>query len=490
MHSASKSRMKDGNLRDKGIGVLLFLSAIVLSLACSPTVAADARIGFRGDGTGSFPDANPPVTWSATSNVVWKAPMPGRCNGSPIVVGDRVFTCSETGTLLCVSAADGKVLWSDTITFFDTVPEEDAEATAIIAKVNAAKTEQEKEAVKLTLKKDIMRCEYFEMPPVMGEHFGFTFEYTMPTPASDGKQVYVVYGTGLVAAYNLEGKREWVRMLVKPTSSSGYSASPLLAGGRLVICMGGLLQGLDPASGKTVWKVEHKERNGSPVRAEIGGTELVVMPYGKVYRASDGKLMADEATCNGQLTAVVHGDVVYSSWDESFSGEGPPKFLTKKGTYRQMAARLKPTADGKIAVEKLWETEERPSSYSSPVYHDGLIYNKVDAGKNQFQVVAFDAATGQVAYKSPPRAVNKGTDPHPCITLAGQYIYGGFDSGQMWVFEPGPMFQDVSFNTLAKGGLGGSLTQEDHDQTTSPPFFIGNRMYIRSHKFLWCIGGK
>ena len=105
-------------------------------------------------------------------------------------------------------------------------------------------------------------------------------------------------------------------------------------------------------------------------------------------------------------------------------------------------------------------------------------------------MVAFDAATGQVAYKSPPRAVNKGTDPHPCITLAGQYIYGGFDSGQMWVFKPGHEFQDVSFNTLAKGGVGGSLANEDHDQMTSPPFFIGNRMYVRSHKFLWCIGGK
>ena len=144
--------MDDRNIRDRKIGTAIFLSTIFLSLACSPIFAADARIGFRGDGTGSFPDANPPVKWSATSNVVWKSPMPGRCNGSPIVVGDRVFTCSESSTLLCVSAPDGKILWSDTITFFDTVPEDDAEATAIIAKVNAAKTEQEKEAVKLTLR--------------------------------------------------------------------------------------------------------------------------------------------------------------------------------------------------------------------------------------------------------------------------------------------------------------------------------------------------
>jgi len=47
-----------------------------------------------------------------------------------------------------------------------------------------------------------------------------------------------------------------------------------------------------------------------------------------------------------------------------------------------------------------------------------------------------------------------------------------------------------SVTTLAKRGLGASLTQEDHDQMTSPPFFVGSRMYIRTHKFLWCIGGK
>ena len=458
------------------------------AIAAHEAAGADARIGFRGDGTGNFPDANPPVKWSATENVVWKTPMPGRCNGSPIVVGERVFTCSEPGMLLCVSAADGKILWSDMVTFFDTAAEDDPEAAAIIAKVNAGKTEKEKEAIKESLKKDIMRCEYFDMPPVMGEHFGFTFEYTMPTPTSDGKQVYVVYGTGLVAAYDLEGKRQWVRMLAKPTSATGYSANPLLAGGRLVICMGGRLYGLDPATGKSAWEVDHKERYGSPVGAQVGGTELVVMPYGSVYRASDGKLVAEGATCNGQLTAVVHGNVVYSAWDESMSGEGPPKFLTKKGERRLMAARLKPGEDGKLVVEKLWETEERPGNYSSPVYHDGLVYNKVDAGKNQFQVVAFDAATGEVVYKSPPRPVFKGTDPHPCMAQAGPYIYGGFDSGQMWVFKPGREFQEVATNTLAKGGLGASLGQEDHDQMIGAPLFVGSRMYIRTHKFLWCIG--
>jgi len=213
--------------------------------------------------------------------------MPARSNSAPIVVADRVFTCGEPSTLLCVSAGDGKVLCSDTITFFDYVPEDDPEAAAIIAKVNAGKTEKEKEAIKESLKKDIMRCEYFEKPPVMGSHFGFILEYTLPTPTSDGKQVYVVYGTGMVAAYDLEGKRKWVRGIEKPRSATGYSASPLLAGGRLLANIGGFLHGLDPADGRIVWRTARKECYGSPVRARVGDTELAVTPKGDIFRASD-----------------------------------------------------------------------------------------------------------------------------------------------------------------------------------------------------------
>ena len=60
----------------------------------------------------------------------------------------------------------------------------------------------------------------------------------------------------------------------------------------------------------------------------------------------------------------------------------------------------------------------------------------------------------------------------------------------MWVFKPGREFEEMAIYSLAKGGLGASLGQENHDQMNGAPFFVGNRMYIRTHNFLWCIGGK
>ena len=60
---------------------------------------------------GGYPD-----TWSATENVLWKAPVPGNGNSSPIVWGDHVFltTAYDGGRRVSVLAyrrSDGRLLW-------------------------------------------------------------------------------------------------------------------------------------------------------------------------------------------------------------------------------------------------------------------------------------------------------------------------------------------------------------------------------------------
>ena len=42
-------------------------------------------------GTGAAPHADPPTSWSETSNVRWKAEIPGLGSASPVIWGDRVF---------------------------------------------------------------------------------------------------------------------------------------------------------------------------------------------------------------------------------------------------------------------------------------------------------------------------------------------------------------------------------------------------------------
>ena len=70
-------------------------------------------IGDRGDGTGVFPGARPPVFWdeAAGVNVRWRTPMPSSAKGGPIVVGDCVFTLADPNLLVCCDAGTGKVRW-------------------------------------------------------------------------------------------------------------------------------------------------------------------------------------------------------------------------------------------------------------------------------------------------------------------------------------------------------------------------------------------
>ena len=80
-------------------------------------VAAKYWPRWRGpSGQGQVPDGPYPDRWSASQNIVWRAPVAGRGNSSPIVWGDRIFlTTAQDGgqrlSLVCFRRSDGKQLW-------------------------------------------------------------------------------------------------------------------------------------------------------------------------------------------------------------------------------------------------------------------------------------------------------------------------------------------------------------------------------------------
>jgi len=450
---------------------------------CAGLAAAETSVGWRGDGTGVYPDAQPPVKWSATENVLWKTPLPDKSNASPILVGDRIFVCSEPSTLLCVSAKDGAILWSSGTTYADAAPENErqkaladqARADGLRGKLKdlekaqsevsealgktpddaALKAKQAKLEGEGKEASEALKALASYVPPKTSADTG----YASPTPASDGKQVYAVFGTGIVVCHDLEGRRQWVRRLeTNPDDREpgvyGVSESPLVVGGQVLVQLQ-KLTALDAATGRTLWQAEAVCHYGSPIRLRIGDVAAILTAWGDVFQLSDGKRLAskiwpsEELPLNTCCSPVVQGDTVY---------------LVGKGGG---AVRLAPK-DGGLGNETLWESKAvKDWCVASPVCADGLLYALQKGGK----FVVLDAAKGGTVYKE---VLGLKGDNYPSLVLAGPHLYASSNEGETVVIKPGREFQEVARNTL--------------EPFTSTPVFSGKRMYVRGQANLYCIG--
>src|SRR5438552_14313399 len=96
-------------------------STSIMGASMSKLSAADWP-GWRGptrDGIAA-PGQNPPIQWSETENILWKAPLPGRGHGSPTVVADRIYLPTadrekQTQSVLCLDRHNGKIVWQSEV---------------------------------------------------------------------------------------------------------------------------------------------------------------------------------------------------------------------------------------------------------------------------------------------------------------------------------------------------------------------------------------
>src|SRR4051812_34681391 len=104
------------------------------------------------------------------ANARWTTAMPGTGSGTPVVAGDRVFVsaldkASQKLLAMCLSRADGKILWSKEVG--SGFQKNDRNNTA------------------------------------------------SPSPITDGQTVWFYYGSGDLAAFDLEGNAKWARNITK-----------------------------------------------------------------------------------------------------------------------------------------------------------------------------------------------------------------------------------------------------------------------------------
>lgn len=223
---------------------------LVIAALGSPLIAGDNWPRFRGDnGSGVSEDAVP-TKWT-DADYTWDIELPGTGHSSPVVWGDHVFVTAaddEAGKrfLVCVNAADGKILWQHDVEF-------------------------------KTFKKH-------------GEN-----SYASSTPAVDERHVYVSWTTPeqfAVVAVNHDGKEAWHADLGPYETQHGGGGSPVVVGNVVIVNVdqdkpGSFIAGLDRDSGEVKWRTPRKSTRFST------STPCVLRPSGA---ASDQLVFATHAS--------------------------------------------------------------------------------------------------------------------------------------------------------------------------------------------------
>lgn len=460
--------------------LVLLLPALLLAASAM----GDSPIGFRTDGTGRYPDAKPPLEWSKDKNVVWHVEMKAS-NAIPVLLGKKLFTCAEPCVLICMNKEDGKILWQKESKYSEIVwsneqkakIEEEGKQDKELSKQQSAlekesgvirkavkddpttKTENEKKLKDLQARIDKLRAQRqqltaYNLSLEPGKGIGGyhpTGGYASATPVTDGKHVYVIFGNGLAACYDLDGERKWLKLVEHPTAAYGHGASPVLVKDKLLVHFSDLVA-LNAKDGSEAWRTKLPPNHGTSMHTRIGETDVAIHPTGNVVRVSDGAILAKNLGSTGPNSPLVQDGKVFF-------------------VHGQVRGYELPKKDPSAKWEPLWKpTSIKGGGYwfPSPILHDGLIYAL--SANASFSVV--DAKTGKLVYEE-KLELGRG-DCYPSITLAGDRLYVSSDNGTTIVLRPGRDYKELARNKL--------------ETFRSSLVFEGKRMYVRTTKGLWCIG--
>jgi len=520
------------------------ISLIILILAGSSDAApallgstesvlsVDHPIGWRGDGTGRYPGATPPISWERRTNgngyitkgVAWMTPLPNIGVATPIIVGDKIFLASEVSDLVCLDKQTGRVLWIRSNPEFESLSVEDRKTNSAyaeklaplgadlvranedaVAALNARMSNALTVATSRTLdpvlkrKRDLEKQIDKEQQSIDKKAFARywgqgVFGFAGQTPTSNGKHVCVFFTTGVTACYDLAGNRQWIAGGRGGGSEHGNFASPLLCGNRVVV-WANEMRAYDVESGKLAWTNSAKAFNtyGSLFRVESGGESVACFQWGFFARVRDGQLVWNQGVFGDSVTTpIVEGDTI-------FARGGYPKFNDKNSGLKAFKIPAS-TESGKLAVaydfkeqwgddEMVVDKQKNPFDrgfVASPLFVDGLIYQVTQGGG----LLVNDAASGALVYRKvlPLKPRTHYWDWSGCSaspTLAGKLIYLMDNQGTTLVIQPGREYKQVAENFLAE-----SKDRKEQAQFNSSPVFEGSRIYYRSPGYLYCLGEK
>jgi outer membrane protein assembly factor BamB len=449
-----------------------FLLTVLVSFE-APGAAAVS--GWRGDGSGLYREAAPPLRWGPSSNVLWRTALPEWSNASPLVLGDRVFVCAEPAALVCLALDDGRVLWRRSLEYAD-LAATPAEAEAIRERVKQAagvraradeaerKANRAREAAKKDPTNEVLAAaaaaareeasqrrrdlEPFKTLAPPGTHAinGFS----TATPATDGQAVYVFFGLGTAGRFLPDGTRTWAREIGRPRNGWGHSASPVLSGGTLFIHVGDVLYACDAATGEVRWQAPSPSGWGTPLIAGPADRPVVVTPAGDCFDVADGHKRA--------------GGLFRCPWNAPVT-DGEALYVIDEG----LALAMPLPAEGQAAATRWRKTDPKARFYATGLVFDGLVYNVNQNGA----LSVYDAKDGALVYAKDLDLGRGGKTVYPSLVVGGGRLYVSADNGQTVAIATGREYAELARNSLAP--------------FRSTPVCAGRRLLIRTLDALYCL---
>lgn len=398
--------------------------------ATAPLWAADWD-RFRGpNGTGIAEGTLPAID---PAKPLWKTAIPGKGNGSPIVVAGKVYLQSAAADgsqrwLVCLDAVTGKIRWTQTV------------------RGTAAKTH-----VKNSL--------------------------ASSTPASDGQRLYCVWwdGSGVaIHAYDLEGKELWHTSLGGYASQHGPGFSPIVHKGMVYANVDddehAELVALDAATGERKWIAPRKKeracystpfilrRAGHDEELVLGTTHHIT-----AYDPSSGRVKWDYPLTwpKGQMPLRVIGHPIHVGDRLVMAcGDG-------SGARYMIALDISgPTP------RKAWELQRGSLPYvPCMLTRDNLLFWIGDY-RGSYASCA-DPRTGKILYSEQIMIKESSASP----ILVGDRILAIADTGEFVVFKAQREFEEV-----ARGQLG--------QKVIATPAVADGRLFIRGETHLFCFGER
>ena len=427
-----------------------------LLAALALTVAAHAENWpqWRGPAfNGSSPEKNLPETWTKET-VKWSAPLPGPSGATPAVWGDSIFLTSpdkqKNLLLLCLDRKDGKVRWQKQLATGD---------------INKGKGNM-----------------------------------ASPSPITDGKFVYVLFGTGDLAALDFEGNIQWQRNLGADYGRFAimwlYGSSPLLFDGKLYVQVlqrtpapadypglaGGdparesYLLALDPANGKTLWKqvrpsaakMESLESYTTPIPATgADGKAQILVVGGNCLTGHDAATGAELwrgyglNPKDGEWMRIVPSPVVAAG------------LAIACGPKKEPMLAFRTDGKGDVTTTGLaWKSEDRKTPDVCTPAFDGQRLFVLDGDGHT--LTCFDPKTGAKKWSGelPERAVIRSSP-----TVADGKVYIVNEKGTVMVCAAGDEFKVLA--TIPMG---------DAEGTRASIVVSGGQLFLRTTAALYCVG--